>query len=561
MRLSLPGRIAAVLSAMVLVGSGVSVASAATQPAPRPNVTSTLTVAGPGWLHTDGATIKTAGNAPYVIKGAAWFGLETSNCAPHGLWSISLDAGLAQIKSMGFNTVRLPYSNECLAAKAGNSINYQLNPTLQGLSPLQIMDAVVARAKAYGLNVLLDQHRPDSGSQSALWYTDRYSEATWISDWKMLAKRYLNEPTVIGVDLHNEPSGAACWGCGNVATDWRAAATRAGNAVQGVNPKLLIVVEGVEKQPDGSSTWWGGGLSGVAAKPVTLTVANHVVYSPHDYPASVYNQTWFSAPNYPANLPGVWDKNWGFIAKNGTAPVLLGEFGTRLETDSDRKWLATVVTYLSTNSLSFAYWSFNPNSGDTGGLVKDDWVTPQAAKLAALRPLIGTGTPTPVQTPAPVSAPTTTPTATPKPSTAPTPTAKPTVTPKPSPTPSSTPTPTATPKPSSIPTPTPASTPAQVPAVNAEWMLQSSWGAGYVADIVVTSATGASRWSVTWPDAASTSIVNAWGMDCTIAPRTSITCTGKDWAGRLAAGQTVRVGLQVAATAAPNSPVVTVTVK
>ncbi|GAA0998720.1 cellulase family glycosylhydrolase [Subtercola frigoramans] len=550
MRLSLPGRIVTAISAIALVASGVSVASAAT-PAHAP--AAAVTATGSGWLHTDGATIKTAANAPYVIKGAAWFGLETSNCAPHGLWSISLDSGLAQIKSMGFNTLRLPFSNECLAAKTSNSINYQVNPTLQGLTPLQIMDAVVARARVYGLNVFLDQHRPDSGSQSSLWYTGAYSEASWISDWKMLAKRYVNDPTVIGVDLHNEPHDTACWGCGNAATDWQAAATRAGNAVQTVNPNLLVIVEGVEKQADGSSTWWGGGLQGVASKPVTLTVPNHVVYSPHDYPSTVYNQTWFSASNYPANLAGVWDKNWGFIAKTGSAPVLLGEFGTKLETDSDRKWLSSIVSYLADNSMSFAYWSFNPNSGDTGGLVKDDWVTPQTEKLAALQPLLGAGTPTPVQTPTPTA----TPTPTPKPTVTPSPTPKPTATPTPTPKPTVTP----TPKPTITPTPTPTPTPTQKPTVTAKWMLQSAWGAGYVADIEVTSPTGAAGWSVTWPDTASTSIVNAWGMNCTISAHTSITCTGADWAAKLSAGQTVRVGLQVSATAAPKSPVVTVTAR
>ena len=34
--------------------------------------------------------------------------------------------------------------------------------------------------------------------------------------------------------------------------------------------------------------------------------------------------------------------------------------------------------------MSFAYWSFNPNSGDTGGLVQGDWETPQEGKLSLL---------------------------------------------------------------------------------------------------------------------------------------------------------------------------------
>ncbi|MGC8045234.1 cellulase family glycosylhydrolase, partial [Salmonella enterica] len=77
--------------------------------------------------------------------------------------------------------------------------------------------------------------------------------------------------------------------------------------------------------------------------PVTLSVANRVVYSPHDYPASVFAQSWFADPRYPANLEALWDANWGYLAKENIAPVLLGEFGTKLETASDQKWLSTLV--------------------------------------------------------------------------------------------------------------------------------------------------------------------------------------------------------------------------
>ncbi|WP_368499777.1 cellulase family glycosylhydrolase [Herbiconiux sp. A18JL235] len=354
----------------------------------------------PGWLHTEGSTIVTESGEPYVIKAVAWFGMETSNCAPHGLWSISLDAGMAQIASMGFTSIRLPFSNECLAQTATTSINASANPGLVDLTPLELMDAVVATAKSYGLTVLLDRHRPDSGAQSELWYTDRFSEATWIADWTALAKRYRDEPAVIGVDLHNEPHGAACWGCGDPAVDWRAAATRAGDAVLAVNPRLLIVVEGVERQGNGDFTWWGGGLADAGDAPVELSVPGRVVYSPHDYPGSIYAQSWFTAADYPANLPGVWDANWGYLATSGTAPVLLGEFGSKLETDADRAWFETIVGYLAANGMSFSYWSFNPNSGDTGGLVQDDWVTPQAEKVAALGPLLGPGSPVAVHAPA-----------------------------------------------------------------------------------------------------------------------------------------------------------------
>jgi len=496
-----------------------------------------------GWLHTSGSRIVASDGTTFTIKAANWFGLETPNCAPHGLWSITLDEGLAQIAAMGFNTVRLPFSNQCLAASSTSSIDASRNPDLVSLSPLQLMDAVIAKARAHGLRVILDRHRIESSGQSELWYTSTYSEQRWIDDWTMLARRYRDDPTVIGADLHNEPHGPACWGCGDASRDWQAAATRAGNAVLAANSRLLIIVEGVERQADGSTTWWGGGLKDAGAKPVVLKTANRVVYSPHDYPASVYGQKWFSASDYPANLPGVWDANWGYLAKSGRAPIFVGEFGTRAQSTSDRQWLSSIVSYLGASGMSFGYWSFNPNSGDTGGLVEDDWKTPESAKLTAIAPLLrGSSTPKPTATPTPTATPKPTATATPKPTA--------TATPKP--------TATATPKPTATATPTPRPTSAGSP-VSATWTLQSSWQAGYVAEFTVTASARVSGWTVSWSSPGVSSIVNSWGMTCALSSST-ITCTGVDWAGPLAAGQSVRVGLQVASASAPKAPTITVAI-
>ena len=447
---------------------------------------------GSGWLHTDGATIRTEDGRPYVIKAVAWFGMETPGCAPHGLWQIGLDEGLAQIASFGFTTLRLPVSNACLHASTTTGIDARMNPELVGLSPLRLMDRVVARAHAHGLTVILDRHRPDSSAQSPLWYTAQVPESQWIADWRMLAARYAEDDTVIGADLHNEPHGEACWGCGDRQRDWAAAATRAGNAVLEENPRLLVIIEGVEHQANGAGTWWGGGLADVRQHPVRLSVPDRVVYSPHDYPSSIHPQSWFTAPDYPANLPAQWERTWGYLATENIAPVLLGEFGTRLQTASDRQWLTALVEYLDQNRISFAFWSFNPNSGDTGGLVGDDWTTPQRAKLDLLRPLLGAGS-----TPSAPSGP------------------SPTSTHSPSTTPSHSPPPT---------------------------------------EVSLRSSSGRSGWSFSYADPAARSVVNAWGMTCQVAGG-RVTCTGTDWAVDVPAGGQRVVGLQVVTSAdAPGAP-------
>lgn len=342
----------------------------------------------PGFFHTQGAAIVDSMGRTVRLTGLSWFGFETANYAPHGLWSRSMASVLDQIRTLGYNTIRVPWCNQMLdASSAPNSIDLAQNADLRGLTALQILDQLIAGARARGLKVILDRHRPDSGSQSELWYTGAYDEARWIRDWVMLATRYRDDPTVIGFDLHNEPHGAATWGDGNMATDWRLAAERAGNAVLAVNPDLLIIVEGIERHA-GTSYWWGGNLRGVRAAPVRLSVPGRVVYSPHDYPASVYAQTWFSAADYPANLPRVWGDAWGYIAAENIAPVWIGEFGTRLATTSDRQWLTGLVSYIRTNNLSFAFWCLNPNSGDTGGILQDDWRTVNTEKQSIVMPAL-----------------------------------------------------------------------------------------------------------------------------------------------------------------------------
>src|SRR5215469_7919836 len=185
-----------------------------------------------GPLHTQGTQIQNAAGHTVVLTGVNWSGFETQTFAPHGLDLRNYQDMLDQMVHLGFNTLRLPYSNQLFdPTSRPTSINYTLNPELGGLRGLALMDKIIAGAHKAGLCVILDQHRPDAYAQSALWYTPQVPQSRWIHDWTMLAQRYKNNPTVIGADLHNEPHDPATWGDGNPATDWRLAAEHAGDAV------------------------------------------------------------------------------------------------------------------------------------------------------------------------------------------------------------------------------------------------------------------------------------------------------------------------------------------
>ncbi|MEU6416705.1 cellulase family glycosylhydrolase [Streptomyces spiralis] len=385
-------------AAALLIPLGVGAGLAA--PTAAHAADATTAAAGAGYWHTSGRQILDAAGNPVRIAGINWFGFETGNHVAHGLWSRDYKSMIDQMKSLGYNTIRLPYSDDIFkAGTTADSINFNgMNTDLQGLTPLQIMDKIVAYAGHDGLKVILDRHRPDSGGQSALWYTSAVPESTWIADLKALATRYKGQDTVIGIDLHNEPHDPACWGCGDQSTDWRLAAERAGNAVLSVNPDLLIFVEGIQTF-NGVSGWWGGNLMGAGQYPVRLDVADRLVYSAHDYATSVAQQSWFSDPSFPANMPGIWDKYWGYLFKQNIAPVWVGEFGTTLQSTVDQKWLSALVSYLrptstyGADSFQWTFWSWNPDSGDTGGILKDDWQTVDTVKDGYLASIKAPGFP------------------------------------------------------------------------------------------------------------------------------------------------------------------------
>jgi endoglucanase len=252
---------------------------------------------------------------------------------------------------------------------------------------------IVDEAARRGLFVILDNHSgPDNGYTDPLWYGRGYSEDDWVRAWTALARRYRKRPNVIGADLKNEPHGEATWGTGGP-TDWRRAATRAGDAVLAQAPHWLVLVEGIGGPVAGEQVtthWWGGNLEGVRRAPVRLSRPRRVVYSPHEYGPGVFPQPWFERPDMARVLADRWQKEFGFIAQRRIAPLLVGEFGgRRVDTVSaEGRWQRQFFDYLARTGTSWTYWALNPDSGDTGGILRDDWTTVDGPKMALLARLI-----------------------------------------------------------------------------------------------------------------------------------------------------------------------------
>jgi endoglucanase len=362
-----------------------------------------------GYWHTSGNQILDANNKPVRMASINWYGLEQQVAVPSGLLVQDYHTILQTMVDLGYNTIRIPFSNQVVETPAVPQSLWtaSINQDLAGLNSMQILDRVVATAGALGLHVILDNHRSDAGNsaeENGLWYTAAYPESSWIADWKAMAARYAGSNTVIGMDLRDEPhaaeTGGSCWGCGTTTNDWRLAAERAGNAIQAVNPNLLIFVEGNDCF-NGDCDFWGGNLEGVASYPVVLNTANHLVYSPHDYGPNLYGQPWFNSSTTPSSLQATWNKYWGYIFQNKTAPLWIGEFGTTNASadiqssvaGSQGQWFQSLVAYLQANpSIGWGYWAINGE--DTYALLDANYdptpvSTVKQSMLASIEPAGG----------------------------------------------------------------------------------------------------------------------------------------------------------------------------
>jgi aryl-phospho-beta-D-glucosidase BglC (GH1 family) len=357
------------------------------------------------WLYVDGTKITDKSGKEVWLTGVNWFGYNTGTNTFDGLWAADLNGSIASIADHGFNLLRIPFSVELIKNWSQGSypnanFNQATNSYLVGMNSLQIFDYVVGQCRANGIKIMIDIHSAatDSmGHMDADWIAGGLTEKDFTNALAWMADRYKNDDTIIAYDLKNEPHGKPNenprikWDGSSDADNWRYVAEKAAKAVLNKNANVLVMVEGIEIYPidtktngDFSSTnsgdyyfsWWGGNLRGVVDHPVDLgRFQNKLVYSPHDYGPAVYAQPWFSGNyTYQSLMTDYWRDSWFYIHEDGIAPLLIGEWGGFM-TEPNLKWMTLMRRLIKENRLHHTFWCFNANSGDTGGLVKDDFTT------------------------------------------------------------------------------------------------------------------------------------------------------------------------------------------
>ncbi len=366
------------------------------------------------------------------VRGVSHFGFNATILQPQYLWAMGWKEQIAQMKSLGFNAIRVPFVPDTLYNTTPvNQLSYidaNLNADLLGKTPLQVLDLWMAEADRQGMYVLLDFHSVSMKRQYPTWFVSNpadfnliynnqaYTKEDWTRDLAFVAKRYAHLSHFFGIDLYNEPNGIVRWSSGdaNVTNPiyyWKAAAELGSAAVLAANPNLLIFVQGINGNYDGKENSsipmnWGEDFQPQAYQPLNIPNSK-LVLTPHTYGPDVFMKSSFGASNFPDNLPAQWDALFGQFSQ--TQAVVVGEWGGRYGSGTggqqDVTWQDAFVKYLLSKGMrNTFYWCYTPNSGDTGGIL-DDNLKVRQDKLALLQKLWAAPTsssPQPAPQPVPV---------------------------------------------------------------------------------------------------------------------------------------------------------------
>lgn len=359
---------------------------------------------------------------PATFHGVNWFGFNTGNHMLHGLWQADFHRMVAQMKTLGFNAVRLPFQFDFVLDERikPSSITTSCggtpcNADIPQDSAFSAFKWVVKQFTDQGFYVLLDDHYEDRT------YVNNYMN--WLSGWQKIAQTFVDNPHV-GYDLYNEPDAQSLlWEQG--VHPWGQGITAATEIIYSVDQRKLIFIEGVAQSALEAN--WGDGFAtdnaavqqGISnpknyfTQLLSKPYINQIVVSPHAYgPNGTNNQ----GPDHSdqATAWAAWSRLHGYLLNNfqnvnGTSrsgfcvgdnchvfPIAVGEFGGKFDPNDpfyseDRATLINLANFITRLGAgksvpqSWFYWSWNPNSGNTGGILKDDWSTVDCNKVNYLK--------------------------------------------------------------------------------------------------------------------------------------------------------------------------------
>lgn len=272
--------------------------------------------------------------APIVFHGAARPSLQWWYAGDEHFANIGTE--LAQMKSWGFNLLRLPTAQSWWVP--GTRL---YDPGYKG----RVVDAV-RKARALGMAVIVDLHASDRGDMnySATPDGQKLPDANIsVPFWRDVANTFKDDGGVI-FELYNEPHeiDAPMWlNGGDIPTgeDYPGGPVRPGYRAVGMQTLYDVVRStGARNAVLVSGMHWGYRLNQV---PQYAVKGYNIIYASHPY-------------DWPDKQPEVWEQDFGSIADR--YPVMLSEFGAY---DCTRLWFYnSVLDYADRKGMSWVAWAW-----------------------------------------------------------------------------------------------------------------------------------------------------------------------------------------------------------
>eukprot|EP00434_Breviolum_minutum_P010953 symbB.v1.2.009659.t1/scaffold593.1/size185935/10 len=361
-------------------------------------------------LSAEGRNIVTQRGQRFRLRGINWYGASDCKHVVGGLDVQSLENICSTITTLGFNTVRLPFSNEMLRSHfAPGSIDYTINPSLDLGSALEVFDAVINALGRHQVAVVLNNHTSHSEwcggpDRNGLWYdpgSEIYTEKQWLEDWAMLARRYRNWPHVVGFDLRNEVRFCPWPFRWVTVSSWTAAAQKcAVRLKKELMEKMgLLVVERIIWPMQCCKAYVAEGVLLPEWKQHLIIGVHHYSWNgPGRYLAFGHMMNGclqgcmkqflrclgiFSRENYgdmnSTRLEEVVYCQWAYLLQEDVCPVWISEFGTGPNEGYDLRWFRRFLKTLEGFEVDYAYWPLNvgPKPGCGGdesyGMLSKEW--------------------------------------------------------------------------------------------------------------------------------------------------------------------------------------------
>ncbi len=282
-------------------------------------------------------------------------------------------------QTMGMNVARIALNYRTFEDDASPGDG---TPASYKTSGWNFLDQLIAWAKLHNIYLILDMHI----SQPGVLQSSAGAEKLWNSAtnqtrlrnlWKAIATKYVNEPTIAGFDLLNEPSPPAY-------SDWATLAQNIMNDIRSVDTNHLIIVEYVNAIKDSAGNFGAWSLSNAQ---ISVTDSN-LMYDFHIYsPMTNYqNQGVWKLCGNSGNYP---DANISETAIDGTShpctkayldytlqtifsqaisanvPINIGEwggeaFGTSIwDNTGGAHYVSDMITSFANQNANWQYYSFD----------------------------------------------------------------------------------------------------------------------------------------------------------------------------------------------------------